>query len=124
MNKKLFGSLRELNITVTNPNGGNTNLLGIRKVEVSAFQFEKKAFYVPEYRLNLISLSSVFENGHKVAHEKKSFFCQKSNEQNPITRNCKFSFLRTTPRQVVHFANLRVGSIETELWNKKTLSKL
>ena len=79
MNKNWFKSIREINTTVTNPNGGNTKVLGIGEVEVLARDFKgrtkplilKMALYVPRCRTNLISVSSIIDHGHKVVHEKK-----------------------------------------------------
>ena len=53
--KNWFKSTREIDTTVTNPNGGNTKILGIRAVEVLAGDVKgciklliaKKALYVP-----------------------------------------------------------------------------
>ena len=90
VNKIWFKSLRELDTTVTNADGGNTKVLGIGEVEILAKDVKgrnkplilKKTLYVPEYRTNLISVSSIIDNGHKVVHEKKrSFLCLKSNEK-------------------------------------------
>ena len=128
VNKNWFNRIREIDTTVTNPDGGNTKALGIGEVEVSAKDVKgrtkplilKKALYVPGYRTNLISVSSIIDNGHKVVHEKKnSYLCLKSREKFPITRNGKRFFQPTTPKEKHHFANLSGGSNETELWHKR-----
>ena len=72
MNKNWFKSLRELDTTVVNPDGGNTKVLGIGGVEVLATDVKgrntplilKKALYVPRYRTNFISVSNIIDNGH------------------------------------------------------------
>ena len=129
MNKNWFKSIREIDTTVTNPDGGNTKVLGIGEVEVLAKDVKgltkplilKKALYVTGYRTNLISVSIIIDNGHKVVHEKKiSYLCLKSKEKFPITRKGKLFFLLTTPKEKHHFANLSGGSNETELWHKRT----
>ena len=106
MNKNWFKSIREIDTTVTNPDGGNTKVLGIGEVEVLVKDVKgrtkplilKKDLYVPRYRTNLISVSSINENGHKVVLEKKnSYLCLKSKEKFPITRKGKLFFLPTTP---------------------------
>ena len=128
MNKNWFKSIREIDTTVTNPDGGNTKVLGIGEVQVLAKDVKgrtkplilKRALYVPGYRTNLISVSSIIDNGHKVVHEKKnSYLCLKSKEKFPITRKGKLLFLLTTPKEKHHFANLSGGSNETELWHKR-----
>ena len=128
VNKNWFKSIREIETTVTNPDGGNIKVLGIGEVEVLAKDVKgrtkplilKKALYVPGYRTNLISVSSIIDNGHKVVHEKRnSYLCLKSKENFPITRKGKLFFLPTTPKEKYHFANLSGGSNETELWHKR-----
>ena len=55
VNKSWFISIREIDTTVTNPDGGNTKVLGIGEVEVLARDVKgctkpfilKKALYVP-----------------------------------------------------------------------------
>ena len=79
VNKNWFKSLGEIDTTVTNPDRGKTKVLGIGEVQVLAKDVKgrtkplilKKALYVPEYRTNLISVSSIIDNGQKVVHEKK-----------------------------------------------------
>ena len=76
--KTWFRSIRESD--TTNPDGGNTKVLGIGEVEVLAKIFKenteplilKKALYVPRYRTNLISVSNTIDKGRKVVHEKKN----------------------------------------------------
>ena len=128
VNKKCLKSIREIDTTFTNPDGGNTKVLGIGEVEALAKDVKgrtkplimKKALYLPGYRTNLVSVSSIIDNGHKVVHEKKnSFLCLKSIEKFPITRKGKLFFLPTTPKKKHHFANLSGASNETELWHKR-----
>ena len=129
VNKNWFKSIREIDTTVTNPDGGNTKVLGIGEVEVLAKDVKertkplilKKALYVPGYRTNLISVSSILDKGHKVVHEKKNSYlcCLKSKEKFPITGKGKLFFLPTIPKGKHHFANLSGGSNETELWHRR-----
>ena len=97
-------------IQVTNPDGGNTKVLGIGEVEVLAKDVKgctkplilKKALYVPGYRTNLISVSSIIDNGHKVVHEKKnSYLCLKIKKNFPITGRGNLFFLPATPNRKI-----------------------
>ena len=99
VNKNWFKSIREIDTTVTNPDGNTKVRIG--QVEVLAKDVKgrtkplilKKTFYVPVYRTNLISVSSIIDNGHKVVHEKKiSYLCLKRTENFPITRKGKVFF--------------------------------
>ena len=128
MNKIWFRSIKEVDTTVTNPDGGNTKVLGIGEVEVLAKDVKgctkplilKKAPYVPSYRTNLISLSSIIDNEHKVVHKKtNSYLCPKSTVKFLITRKGELFFVPTTLKEKYHFANLSGGSNETELWHKR-----
>ena len=101
MNKNWFKCIREIDTTVTNPDGGNTKVLGIEEVEVLAKDVKrrtkplilKKALYVPGYRTNLISVSNIIDNGHKVVHEKKnSYLCLKSKKKFQLQEKDNFSF--------------------------------
>ena len=101
MNKNWFKSIREIDTTVTNPDGGNTKVLGIGEVEVLAKDVKggtkplilKRALYVPGYRTNLISVSSIIDNGHKVVHEiKNSYLCLKSKKNSLSQEKGNFSF--------------------------------
>ena len=64
VNKTSFKSIGELDTTVTNPDGGNTNVLRIGKVEALAKAVKgrtkplilKKAINLPGYRTNLVSV--------------------------------------------------------------------
>ena len=73
---------------------------------------------MPGYRTNLISVSSIKDNGHKVVHEKKnSYLYLKSEAKFPITK--KENFFCQRPPQKYQFDNLSEGSKETELWHKR-----
>ena len=75
---------------------------------------------MPGYRNNLIFVSSIIDNGHKVVLEKNNSYLRlKSKEKFPITRKGKLFFLPTAPKENYHFANLSGGSNETELWHKR-----
>ena len=128
VNKNWFKNMKPIDTTVTNPDGGDTKVLGIGEVEILAKDVNgktkplvlRKALFVPGYRTNLISVSSIVDNGHKVVHEAKmSFLCLKSNEKIPITRKGKLFYLSTIPKQENHFANLSGGSNKTQLWHKR-----
>ena len=128
VNKNWFKSIKNIDTIITDQDGGNTTVLGIGEVEVLAKDVKgrtkllilKKTLHVPGYRTNLISVSRIFDNGHKVVHEKKnSYLCLESKEKFPITRKGKLFFLPTTPKEKHHFANLSGGSNETELWHKR-----
>ena len=107
VNKTWFKSIGEIDTTVTNPGGGNTKVLRKGQVEVLAKDIKgrtkplilRKALYVPGYRINLISVSSIIDNGHKVVHEKKnSYLCLESKEKFPITRKGKLFFFALDPK--------------------------
>ena len=128
VNKSWFRNLKEIETTVTNPDGGNTKVLGIGEVEVQAKDIKgrikplilRKALFVPGYRTNLISVSRVVDNGHKIVHDKKnSFLCLKSHENFPIKRKGNLFFLSMIPKQENHFANLSGGSNEAQIWHKR-----
>ena len=115
-----FKNLKELNTVVTNPDGGNTKVLGIGEVVVLAKVIQgkalplvlKNALFVPGYRTNLVSVSSVIDNGHKIVHQKgKSVLCLKSKDTIPIEREGKLFFLQTTPQLGNHVANLSGGQV-------------
>ena len=75
---------------------------------------------MPGYRTNLISVSSIVDNGHKVVHDaKNSFLCLISKEKFPIKRKGNLFFLSMTPKQGNHFANLSGGSNEAQLWYER-----
>ena len=110
--------LKELNTVLTNPDGGNTKILGIGELVVLAEDVQGKAFplvlknalFVPGYRTNLLSVSSVIDNGHKIVHQKgKSLPCLKSQDTIPIERKRKLFFLQITPQHGNHVANLSGG---------------
>ena len=128
VNKNWFKNFKEIETTVTNPDGGNTSVLGIGEVEVLAKDVKgktkslvlRKALFVPGYRTNLISVSRIVDNGHTVVHDaKNNFLCLKSKEKFPIKRKGNLFFLRMTPKQGNHFANLSGGSNEAQLWHKR-----
>ena len=90
--------MRKIDTTVTNPEGGNTRVLKTGEEDVSAKHFKRrikplilrKALFLPGYRTILISVSSIIDNGFKVAYEKeKSFLSLKNKENFLITRKGK-----------------------------------
>ena len=121
VNKNWFKSIREINIKVTNPDGGKTKVLGIGEVEVLARDIKrcirllqlKKALYAPGYRTNLITVSGIIDKGHKVVDEKKnSYLCLKSREKFPIARKWKLFFSPVTANEKHYFANLSGGQMK------------
>ena len=84
VNKKWLKSLREIDTTVTNPDGGNTKVVGTGEVDVLARYVKgctkplilKKALYLPGYRTNIL------KKGDKVVHEKKQFSSPKKQRKN------------------------------------------
>ena len=84
--------MKEVDTTVTNPDGGNTKVLAIGEVDVLAQDVKgrtkplvlRKTLYVPRYRTNLISVSSIVDNGHKVVQDaKNSLLCLEIKEKFP-----------------------------------------
>ena len=128
MNKNRFKTIIAIDTTVTNQDGGNAKVVGIGEIEVLARDVNgftkslvtKKTIYVPRYRTNLISVSSIIDNGHKVVYEREySYLCRKSKDNFLNTRKGKLMFLPMTSKEKYHFANLSAGSNETELWHKR-----
>ena len=120
--------MKEVDTTVTDPDGGNTEVLGIGEVEVLAQDVKRRtkplvlreALYVPGYRTNLISVSSIVDKGHKVVHDaKNSSLCLKSNKKFAIKRKGNLFFKRMTPKQGNHVANLSERSREAQQWHKR-----
>ena len=61
----------------------------------------KKALYVPGDRANLISVSSIIDNGLKEVHEKKNSYLRlKSEEKIPITRKGNRFLLPMTSKKI------------------------
>ena len=134
MDKNSFKSLRELDTTFTNPDGGSTKVLGIRKVEGLAKDVKvcnkilvlKSALYVPGYRTKLISVSSIIGNAHKVVQvKKKKLSLPGTQRKNSNNRKREF-FLRTTAKKV-NFADLSgrrmKPSSATNAFNHRDLKK-
>ena len=124
----MFKNLKELNTVVTNPDGGNTKVSGIGEVVVLAKDIQgkalplvlKNALFGPGYRTNLVSVSSVIENGHKIVHQKgKSLLCLKGKNTIPIERKGKRFFLQTTPQHGKHVAHVNGGPSQLDLWHKR-----
>ena len=127
VNKYWFTSIGEIDTTVTNPDGGNIKVLGLGEVEVLAKDVTgrtktlilEKTLYVQKYRTNVISVSNIIGNGHKIVHKKKnSFLCLKSEEKLPITRKEKIFLLPTTPKENHHIVYLSRESNASKLWLK------
>ena len=82
VNQNWFKSVRKNDTTVTRPDGGNTEVLGKGEMEVFHEDAKgctkplvlKKALDVPGHGTNLISVSNILDNGHKVVHEKIGIF--------------------------------------------------
>ena len=124
-----FENLKELNTVVSNPDGGNTKVLGIGEVVVLAKDIQGKALplvlknpsFVPGYQRNLVSVSSVIDSGHKIVDQKgNSLVCLKTKDTIPIERKGKLFFLQTTPQHGNHVANLSGGPSQSDLWHKRS----
>ena len=75
---------------------------------------------MPEYRTNLVLVSSIVDNGHKLVHDKrKSLLCLKSKDKTPIERKGKLFFLRASPQHGYYVANLSGGPSQSEPWLKR-----
>ena len=92
VNKNWFESIRKIDTTVTNPEGGNTRVLKTGEEDVLAKHKRRikplilrKALFLPGYRTLLISVSSIIDNGFKVAYEKEKSFLSKNKENFLIT---------------------------------------
>ena len=102
VNKNWFKNLKEIETTVTNPDGGNTNVLGIGESEVLAKDVKgktkslvlRKALFVPGYRTSLISVSRIVDNGHTVVHDAKIISSASKAKRNSHQKKMK-SFLST-----------------------------
>ena len=124
-----FRNLKELNTVVSNPDDVNTKVLGIGEVKVLAKDSQgkalplvlKNALFVPGYRTNFVSVSSVVENQHNVFHQKgNNLFCLKSKDTIAIERKGKLFFLQRTPQHGNHVGNLSGGQSQLELWHKRS----
>ena len=80
IDKIWYKNYHKLETTVNNPDGGKTKFGGLGDVDVEArdtkgvlhkLTFEK-VMHVPEYKTNLISVSSLIEKQHKIFQTKLS----------------------------------------------------
>ena len=117
--KNWFKSFREFDTTVTNPDGCYTKVTGIGEVEVLAEHFKGcakilalKTFYVPGYRTNLISVTSVIEMDIKWSTKKKQFSSPGKQKWTSYKKIKKHFFLRTPLKQEIHFAILNRGQMK------------
>ena len=127
VHKNWVKNLKELNKVFTNPDEGKTKVLGIGEVVVLAKDIQgkalplvlKNALIVPGYRTNLVSVSSVFDKGHKIVHQKgKSLLCL-TQKNDSYREKGKLFFLQTTPQHGNHVANLSGGPSQLDLWHKR-----
>ena len=116
-----FKNYQKLETTVNNPDGGKTKVEGIGDVDVEAqdtkgvlhkLTFEK-VLHVPEYKKNLISVSSLVQKQHELFHTKaKSILKLRSKESFRLIRRGKLFFLPYRKENKHHFSNL-------SLWHKR-----
>ena len=121
VNRIWFKNIKALDTTVTDHDGRDTKVSGIKEVEIIVKDVNgktkplvlRKVLVVSGNQTNLFSVSSFVDNGHKVVHEEKtSFLCPKSNKKIPKTRKRNLFYLSMIPKQGNHFANLSAGSNE------------
>ena len=119
--------LREPKTKVTNPDGGNTEVLGIGEFENLANntqgklirRFLKKALFVPGYCNSFVLVSSIVDSGHKIVHkEGESLLCLKNKSKIPIEKNSSVCDLLLN---MVSMVQIQVGTrsiktIEQPLW--------
>ena len=85
--KSMFFSYNEVKSEVSNPNGEESSVKGIGDVKIVLKKgkeykvFLQKVLQVPEYKANLLSVSKVGENGHKVIFGKHSSVLKLRNEE-------------------------------------------
>ena len=128
IDKTWFKNYQKLETTVDNPDGRKTKVEGIGDVDVEArdskgvlhkLTFEK-ILHVPEYKPNLISVSSLVQNQHELFHTKsKSVLKFRSKESFRLIRRGKLFFLPYRKENTHHFSNLSGGTCQAKLWNKR-----
>ena len=128
IDKTWFKNYQKLETTVNNPDGGKTKVEGIGDVDVEArdskgvlhkLTFEK-VLHVPEYKTNLISVSSLVQKQHELFHTKaKSVLKLRSKESFRLISRGKLFFLPYRKEKKHHFSNLSGGTCQAKLWHKR-----
>ena len=79
----------------------------------------EKVLHVPEYKTNLISVSSLVQKQHEVFHTKsKSVLKLRSKESFRLIRRGKLFFLPYRKKNKHHSSNLSGGTCQAKLWHK------
>ena len=128
IDKTWFKNYQKLETTVNNPDGGKTKVEGIGDVDVEArdtkgvlhkLTFEK-VLHVPEYKTNLISVSSLVQKQHELFHTKaNSVLKLRSKESFRLIRRGKLFFLAYRKENKHHFSNFSRGTCQAKLWHKR-----
>ena len=80
----------------------------------------EKVLHVPEYKTNLISVSSLVQKQHELFHTKaKSVLKLRSKESFRLIRRGKLFFLPYRKENKHHFSNLSGGTCQAKLWHKR-----
>ena len=121
VNRNWFKNMKALDTTVANPDGRDTKVSKLKEVAIQVEDVNgktkplvlRKVLAVSGYQTNLISVSSLVDNGHKVVHEEKtSILRPKHSKKFPTTKKRNLFYLSMIPKQGNHFANLSGGSNE------------
>ena len=124
----MFKNYQKLATTVNNSDGGKAKVEGIGDVDVEArdtkgvlhkLTFEK-VLDVPEYKTNLISVSSLVRKQHELIQTKaKSVLKFRSKESFRLIRRGKLFFLPYRKENKHHFSNLSGSTCQAKLWHKR-----
>ena len=124
----MVGNYQKLQTTVNNPDGGKTKVRGIGDVDVEAqdtkgvlhkLTFEK-FLHVPEYKTNLVSVSSLVQKQHELFHTKtRSVLKLRSKESFRVMRRGKLLFLPYRKENKHHFSNVSGDPYQAKFWHKK-----
>ena len=123
-----FKNYQKLETTVNNPDGGKTKVEGIGDVEIEARDSRgvlhkltfQKVLHVPEYKTNLISVSSLVQKKHEVMHyQNQSILKLSSKESFKLSRRGKLFFLPYKKENKKYFCNFSGGSSDAILWHKR-----
>ena len=80
----------------------------------------EKVLHVPEYKTNLISVSSLAQKQHELFHTKsKSVLKLRSKESFRVIRRGKLFFLPNRKENKHHFSNFSGGTCQAKLWHKR-----
>ena len=127
IDKTWFKKYQKLETTFNNPDGGKTKVEGIGDVDVEArdtkgvlhkLTFEE-ILHVPEYKTNLISVSSLVQKQHGLFHTKaKSVLKLRSKESFRLIRRGKLFFLTYRKENKHHVSNLSGACVKENLAQK------